>query len=1063
MIVHLTELRLALGLVMATFPIKLFVSASHPAVTSDAWETGDWPTHWPGFRHRNHSRNSTFRSHTSPNSVQMIDTGMAAAPADGACLQAFSGGMEMSQQKTLGVVIAALLILLPFGLASAQAVPCDNSEAPSVIPTGDDGEPATSEQIEDTFSSTIRAGDIADCLRARKGLVNHVIDYPDYAAAFNNVLSQGGADWDPVLVIRDSVLWSPYGRAVDLWRLGKERNVGHSILWRDVVLGPGVSGRNTVFHGSIDLEGVTLHGRVDFIDAHFREAAEFGGLTFAQGAKVSFAGSVFNDNAYFGGARFTGGARFQRVQFDKKALFHEAVFSRQAIFLRAQFHGFADFRDVRFEAESSNVFRSCVFDDEADFARARFTGAAGFQNAQFRKEAYFGSTVFSKRADFGRAQFHGSADFEDARFEEEARADFRDSVFNDEAGFGGARFTGGTRFQRVQFNKGASFQNALFIQQTTFESAQFRQHAEFDGVTFAEGAKVSFAGGIFDAEAGFGGIIFPGPTTFQKAVFNMGASFQKAVFNQQADFEGVQFGQHADFGGVTFAEGVAAFFPGSVFGGAASFALARFTGPTQFQDAQFKLGASFQNASFSQQAYFERAQFRQHAEFDDVIFAEGAKVSFARSVFDGWAVFGGARFTGAARFQRVQFNKGASFWQAVFSQQAIFEGASFVGDSSFREAEIKGALRLVDTTWGGRGDFRRSIIANLDWDSENRPSTVKGVFDAQGAVLRSMTIKDVHFSDLADFSGATFVKARRGTLDNVLFENVIFERSADFLRTRFLADAIFLRNRFRGLLDFTGAPFAKHARLCLLDNRIGQLNMEREHLNRTPPWQFSRKPLEESRFRTVKATTFKTVTTYSCAEPNQSNGNHEHLPKIYRSIEASFRSANDRWGENEAWYLGVVASRKTQGRVWNAVSRVFLDFPSRYGIDYVRALMVSAVLVLFFWALYWLYFRFVLPKKRQRSPCIKLAAPPEQRRALRFRPFERVFHRKRRKTRPLRPLQDALFLSWRAFLKLGLGSSYPPVLAWLVYVQWVLGMYMLIHFLFVLKNTLPIALPFIGG
>ena len=39
----------ALGPVMAPFAIGLFVSASHPTVTSDARETDDQPTNWPGF------------------------------------------------------------------------------------------------------------------------------------------------------------------------------------------------------------------------------------------------------------------------------------------------------------------------------------------------------------------------------------------------------------------------------------------------------------------------------------------------------------------------------------------------------------------------------------------------------------------------------------------------------------------------------------------------------------------------------------------------------------------------------------------------------------------------------------------------------------------------------------------------------------------------------------------------------------------------------------------------------------------------------------------------------
>ena len=53
--IHHTDLRLALGQVMATISIGLFVSASHPTVTSDARETGDRPAHWPGLLCRSHS------------------------------------------------------------------------------------------------------------------------------------------------------------------------------------------------------------------------------------------------------------------------------------------------------------------------------------------------------------------------------------------------------------------------------------------------------------------------------------------------------------------------------------------------------------------------------------------------------------------------------------------------------------------------------------------------------------------------------------------------------------------------------------------------------------------------------------------------------------------------------------------------------------------------------------------------------------------------------------------------------------------------------------------------
>ena len=804
----------------------------------------------------------------------------------------------MSQPRTLLVVIVALLLLMCPGFASVQEVPCDNREAASAIPTGDNGQPATSQQIGEDFTPTIEFPGITRCLLSGRPLVNHVINYGDYVQALRNPRISEVQEF----VIEGSVLWSPRGKTVDLSHLGEEGSVGHSIRWTGVVLGPRVSGRKTAFHGDIDLRGATLHGEANFIGAEF--------------AGVKFDGATFNGIArFYSGTNFRGPASFRDVQFRGEAFFHNKT----------------------------------AFHDRASFAGATFDG-----NAYDYSEAT------------GEAFFHAG------------------TTFLDDVDFGGAIFNVKPHFSADTFKRGVSFKDA-----------------------------------VFNVEARFGRIAFPGPT-----------SFQNAVFNRQAIFDGAQFRQHVEFDGVQFAKEDMVSFPGS--------------------------------------------------HFDPEAALERAKVSFAGSIFDGEAAFGGVTFPGPASFRKAVFKKGASFQKAVFQQKANFEGASFAGYLSFRDAEIQGTFRLVDTTWEGRADFRKSIIAELDWNSDDRPTTVKGVFDAREAQFKSLTIKDVYFSDLADFSDATFGNATSATGDKILFEDVIFDRAADFLRADFQADAIFVDNRFRGLLDITNATFAECARLCLFDNRIGQLLMDRGHLSTTQAWQLFRKlsadPLLESRFRAVNVkisdktaatseagAASEAAKTYSCAEPKQADNGHEHLQKIYRSIESSFRNAKDRWGENEAWYLGTVASRKAGGWFWDIVLGFFLDFPSRYGIDYIRALAVSVGWVLLFWPVYWFYFRWVYLKKHRELPVINLAAPPEQRRSLRFRPFERLFRPTVRETRSVRPWQDALFLSCRAFFKLGLGSSYPPVLACLVYVEWVVGMYMLIHFLFVLKNTLPIALPFLSG
>ena len=964
----------------------------------------------------------------------------------------------MSQPRTLLVVIVALLLLMGAGFAQAQAAQCrGDGEAVSVLLTDDNGEPATARQIEDTFRSTIGVADIIDCLRAGDPLVNHVIDYGDYASALGSFRIGEDQDQRSPLVIKDSVLWSPNAGTVELGPLVEdwvEGDRGRSIQWTGVVLGPGVSGRDTVFNGAINLRGATLHGQANFIGADF--------------ARVDFTDAIFNGIArFYSGTSFNEPASFRGVQFRGEAYFHDkTTFHENTSFAGATFDGNAyNYREKTGEAYFHD---GTTFLDGVDFERATFNVKPHFSADTFKSSVSFSDADFRVKAPFHGVLFPGDTSFRNTRFDK------------------------GASFEKAVFNMGASFQKAEFRQRTTFIGAQFRLYADFNDVSFVNGATVFFSGSIFDGEADFGGARFTGVPRFQRVQFNMGVSFKKAVFNRQAIFARARFRQYAEFDDVQFAEGAKVSFTGSIFDVKAAFKGDTFPGPTWFQDAQFNMDASFQKAVFYQQANFSGAQFRQRADFDDVRFVLGTNASFARSIFDGEAAFGGTRFTGPAEFQRVQFNMGASFQKAVFYQQANFENAVFGGDLSFREAIIRERLRLVDATWEGRADFRKSVIVELDWDSENRPSTVKGVFDAREAELKSLTIKDVYFSDLADFSGATFGKAASATEDKILsfdlanlsggffgkaasaaedkilFEDVIFERAADFLRANFHAEAIFVKNRFRGLLDFTNAPFAEHARLCLLDNRIGQLLMDREHLSTTQAWQLFRKLsanllLEESRFRAVNVKTSETDATYSCAEPNQPDSDHEHLQKIYGSIESSFRNANDRWGENEAWYLGTVANRKAGDWLWKVVHVAFLDFPSRYGIDYVRALAVSVFCVLLFWAVYWLYFRCVFVKTCQYLPHIMLAAPPEQRRALRFRPFERLFHPTVREKRPLHPWQDALFLSCRAFFKLGLGSSYPPVLACLVYFEWVVGMYMLIHFLFVLKNTLPIALPFLSG
>ena len=93
-----------------------------------------------------------------------------------------------------------------------------------------------------------------------------------------------------------------------------------------------------------------------------------------------------------------------------------------------------------------------------------------------------------------------------------------------------------------------------------------------------------------------------------------------------------------------------------------------------------------------------------------------------------------------------------------------------------------------------------------------------------------------------------------------------------------------------------------------------------------------------------------------------------------------------------------------------------------------------------------------------------MPAPGERQRAFRIRLFEPVHHKEAHHTRQLIPWRDAALLSIRAFTKIGLGAAYPdsPGLKLLTSLEWVLGVYILIHFVLAMKNNLPFILPFLG-
>ena len=1009
--------------------------------------------------------------------------------------------MQMIRTRTLlaGVFVILLFLLpAPSQIARAQEVPCDNSQSESVIPTDEKGQLLMPEEIQGNprimdklKTSRLTVKDIRRCLKSKKLLKNHIIDFDQYAAAWmepehltRSLLIQNS-------VIQDSVLWSFKKKgAVSLAAFAKytpEVNgkvtgrVAGQIQWHNVTLGPSFSAseikfplitsfRNSRFPNPADFSYATFGHNTSFEEVTFGDGTRFSGASFGDGTR--FSGASFGDGTRFSGASFGDGTRFSRASFKDGTRFSRATFSYNTSFEEATFADDTRFDEATFKDDSrfekatfghNTSFKEVTFADDTRFDEATFGDAASFAKATFGDDTFFPDAIFGDTASFAKAKFDDPF-FWKATFGDGTR--FSGASFGDGTHFSEASFGNGTRFSRATFSYNTSFEEATFADDTSFFRATFKFYTRFEKATFGHN------------------------TSFEETTFADDTRFSRATFKDDSRFEKATFGHNTSFEEVTFAD------------------------DTRFSGASFGDGTRFSGASFSDGTRFSRASF-------------GENVSFKGASFGDYTFFKGATFADDTRFS------GASFGGDVF-----FSGSIFGGDISLRGATFRGKLDLPGTTWEGRADLRETVIQVLCWNSTNYPSSVKGVLDAREAKFKKAVFKEIRFSDLVDFSDVDFGRSGKISPDKekskkdscrspgvvppakefdekteqfiyrnlileadvvssakqleqkteeFIFQNLIFEKEVDFLRATFRNDAIFVRNRFHSVWDLTGVTFKepeekKHSHLCLSFNRINKLYMERQHLGYQSSWTDYFFPdmlpltaLKKSRVRGVIGDIRYSCSHLSDTSPkeNKISNENEDLSEIYKTIASSFREANDRLAENEAWYLSMVAHKESQYskvKDWEFfivveywVRLIFADFPSRYGIDLFRVVLVSVGLMFFFALIYWCYFLLQIHVHKWKL-YVKLKPFPDQKRAFRFRPFERFFQRWEKQERPLHPLKDALFLSGRAFFKLGLGTAYPRtrMLVWITSVEWIVGMYMLIHFLLAVKNTLPIAVPFLA-
>jgi uncharacterized protein YjbI with pentapeptide repeats len=187
---------------------------------------------------------------------------------------------------------------------------------------------------------------------------------------------------------------------------------------------------------------------------------------------------------------------------------------------------------------------------------------------------------------------------------------FEGSVFEGEANFERARFSGKTTFRKVSFNDEAIFGKAQFIGKSTFREAFFNDYADFVYANF----------------------------------LSVG-DFRKVTFNDEIDFGFTRFGTYVDFGDAKFNGNV---IYRTQFIGEVNFHKAVFKLSTLIS-SQFNHGVHLKGVVFSGGIDFEDSEFYGYVNFEDVVFEKRVNFQDVR-FFTPHIIFNKARFLGDKSF-----------------------------------------------------------------------------------------------------------------------------------------------------------------------------------------------------------------------------------------------------------------------------------------------------------------------------------------------------------------------------------------------------------------------------
>jgi len=528
---------------------------------------------------------------------------------------------------------------------------------------------------------------------------------------------------------------------------------------------------DAIFAHNFICEGVQFHGKASFIDAFFY------GIVDCQNAFFGAHGAVFiKSHFYCKEVRFSN-TRFRFVSFRGAEIFGEADFSKtsyekESYFTNVNFYKFTDFSGADF---SVAVFISTIFHETALFKNVQMH-MASFQEVLFKNDANFAETEFSGTVFFNNSVFTKLADFSNTEFKSLSIQ------------FKSVQFMGNTFFSNSRFHGSAIFSKSLFTgNQLVFQESSFLKNIYFVNAS------------IQSPEIDFHEMLVQGSSNFQGVEFQGDIIFSESQFIQKVDFSNAKFQSDADFFHVNFQD-------------QAIFTEACFMKEAEFSKNIFNANADFSNVRFQQLTDFSGSSFRSNADFSKAIFQSETLL------------------------KNIIFHMECNFFEAVFHDQVDFFESTFQNLAYFKSTQFYDTLKIKNVRFNGYVDFRNCLVNQLDVYSQKSPTIIKDRVDFRNAWIGSAHFQDVVFEDDADFSGVIFGDKDIKEESVVVFRFVTFKADINFIRAAFSCSLSMEMITAKGFANFRDVDFNRTDKIMLSYLNISNLYIEWSQIPGIEKW-----------------------------------------------------------------------------------------------------------------------------------------------------------------------------------------------------------------------------------